>query len=237
MWHGKRVAVILPTYNEAGSIADCINGFHQLGIVDDIVVVNNNAHPDTSPAVALTAAREVFETTQGYGAAIRRGLVEAAEADLVCICEPDATFDPADIFKLLPFSADVDIVLGTRTVQTFIFTGANMGTFLRYGNWAVAKMTEVLFNTVSLSDVGCTFRVLTRPGIARLAPEFRGNGSSFGFEMMLHAARLRLPMVQVPVKYLPRVGESSVTGSRWKAVRLGMGMIGLLLRERFRRHR
>ncbi len=235
MWNGKRLAVILPTYNEADSIAECINAFHELGIVDDILVVNNNAHPDTSPAVARTFAREVFEPTQGYGAAIRRGFSETALSDLVCVCEPDATFDPRDILKLLPFTEDVDLVLGSRTVQTFIFSGANMGVFLRWGNWAVAKFTEVLFNTVYLSDVGCTFRVITRAGIDRMTPEFRGNGSSFGFEMMLHAARLRVPLVQVPVKYLPRVGESSVTGDRKKTFRLGMAMVGLLVRERLRR--
>lgn len=232
MWHGKTLAVILPTYNEAASIADCIEGFAALGIVDDIVVVNNNAHPDTSPAVAGTIAREVHETVQGYGAAIRRGLAETTGADLVCICEPDGTFEPFDLLKLLPFTADVDVVLGSRTVQTFILSGANMGWFLRWGNWAVAKLTEVLYNTVYLSDVGCTFRVLTRRGVDAVSPEFRGTGSSFGFEMMLLAARKRLPLVQVPVKYQARVGESSVTGSRMKAVVLGLQMIGLCLRMR-----
>lgn len=235
MWQGKSLAVILPTYNEADSIAACIRAFDELGIVDDIVVVNNNAHPDTSSAVESTAAREVFESTQGYGAAIRRGLAETADADLVCVCEPDATFHPPDILKLLPFTEDVDLVLGSRTVQTFIFSGANMGFFLKWGNWAVAKFTEALFNTVYLSDVGCTFRVISRAGVNQLSPHFRSNGSAFGFEMMLHAARLRLPLVQVPVKYLPRVGESSVTGSRGKAIVLGMSMIRLAIRERFRR--
>lgn len=232
MWHGKTLAVILPTYNEAGSIAECIRGFEALGIVDDIVVVNNNAHPDTSPAVEPTCAREVHEVVQGYGAAIRRGLDETRTADLVCICEPDGTFEPFDLFKLLPFTADVDMVLGSRTVQTFILSGANMGWFLRWGNWAVAKLTEVLYNTVYLSDVGCTFRVLTRDAVDNLTPDFTGTGSSFGFEMMLLAARRRLPLVQVPVKYQPRVGESSVTGSRVKTVVLGLQMIGLCLRMR-----
>lgn len=237
MWHGKTLAVVLPTYNEAGSIAECIEAFHALGIVDDIVVVNNNAHPDTSPAVAPTVAREVFEATQGYGAAIRRGFIETAGADLVCVCEPDATFDPSDILKLLPFTTDVELVLGSRTVQAFIFSGANMGVFLKWGNWVVAKMAEALFNTVYLSDVGCTFRVISREGLDRLSPEFKGNGSSFGFEMMLHAARLRLPLVQVPVKYLPRVGESSVTGNKLKTFRLGSAMVWMCFRERFRRTR
>lgn len=234
MWQGKTLAVILPTYNEAGSIADCIRGFEKLGVVDEILVVNNNAHPDTSPAVATTEAREVIETTQGYGAAIRRGLAETADFDLVCICEPDGTFDPGDILKLLPFTHDVDIAFGSRTVQTFILSGANMGWFLRWGNWFVAKLTEVLFNTVYLSDVGCTFRVMRRSAIDAMAPDFEGHGSSFGFEMMLHAARLRLPLVQVPVKYQERVGQSSVTGDLGKTVRLGLSMITMCLRTRAR---
>ncbi len=233
MWRGETLAVVLPTYNEADSIAACIKGFELLGIVDEIIVVNNNAHPETSPNIAGTTAREVFEDTQGYGAAIRRGLQEA-DADLVCVCEPDGTFDPDDVLKLLPFLSDGDAVFGSRTVSTFIFTGANMGPFLRWGNWAVAKLVEVLFNTTYLSDVGCTFRVLHRRAIATITPSLEGTGSSFGLEMLLQVVRHRIPFVQVPVRYLPRVGESSVTGSFRTAFRLGLEMIGLVLRTRLK---
>jgi dolichol-phosphate mannosyltransferase len=235
MWQGQRLAVILPTYNEAGSIAECIAAFEATGVVDLVLVVNNNAHPDTTGEVATTGAVEVFETRQGYGAAIRRGLAETADHDLVAICEPDGTFEPADILKLLPFLTDVDVVLGSRTVTTFIFSGANMGPFLRWGNWAVAKLTEVLFNTTYLSDVGCTFRVMRRSAIDQISPDFRGYSSSFGFEMMLHIVKQRIPLVQVPVRYLPRVGESSVTGDLGKTLRLGFGMIALCLRQRLGR--
>jgi glycosyltransferase involved in cell wall biosynthesis len=234
MWHDRSLAVILPTYNEAGSIRACIEGFEALGIVDEIVVVNNNAHADTSPAVALTSAREVFEPRQGYGAAIRRGFAETSTFDLVCVCEPDGTFDPSDILKLLPFLTDAQFVVGSRTVQTFIFSGANMGPFLRWGNWGVAKLTEVLFNSSYLSDVGCTFRVITREALDLILPDFRTDKSAFGFEMLLHVVRRRIPLVQVPVRYLPRVGESSVTGDLGKTIRLGIGMIRMCLRERLR---
>jgi glycosyltransferase involved in cell wall biosynthesis len=233
VWRGETLAVVLPTYNEADSIADCVKGFEHLGIVDDIVVVNNNAHPDTSPNVAGTSAREVFESQQGYGAAIRRGLQETS-ADLVCICEPDGTFDPNDLLKLLPFLTDSDAVFGSRTVSTFIFSGANMGPFLRWGNWAVAKLIEVLFYTAYLSDVGCTFRVLRQSAVQRISPSFVRQGSSFGLEMLLQVVRYRIPFVQVPVRYLPRVGESSVTGDFVKALSLGLEMIGLVLRTRLR---
>jgi glycosyltransferase involved in cell wall biosynthesis len=231
VWHGESLAVILPTYNEAESIADCIRGFEKLGIVDEIIVVNNNAHPDTSANVAGTGAREVFEARQGYGAAIQFGIA-ATDADLVCVCEPDGTFDPADLLKLLPFLTDSDVVFGSRTVQIFIWNGANMGPFLRWGNYFVAKLIEVLFNTAYLSDVGCTFRVMHRRALDRITPDFHRHDSAFGLEMMLHVVRLRIPFVQVPVRYMPRVGESAVTGDWRKAFRLGVHMIGLVLRTR-----
>ncbi len=233
MWQGRTLAVVLPTYNEADSIRECIERFERLGIVDDIIAVNNNAHPNTTLEVALTSAREVFESRQGYGAAIRAGFA-ATTADLVCVCEPDGTFDPADLMKLLPFLTDSHVVFGSRTVTTFVFDGANMGPFLRWGNWAVAKLMEVLFNTAYLSDVGCTFRVLTRDAINEIAPAFERTGSSFGLEMMLHVVTNRISFVQVPVRYLPRVGESSVTGDFTKTVRLGLEMIGIVLQARIR---
>ncbi|MBU3689413.1 MAG: glycosyl transferase [Acidimicrobiales bacterium mtb01] len=237
MWNGLSLAVVLPTYNEHLSIRECIEQFEELGVVDRILVVNNNAHPDTPARVATTSAIEVHETLQGYGAAIRRGFAETARFDLVCVCEPDGTFVPSDLLKLLSYAADVDIVFGSRTVQTFIFSGANMGRFLRYGNWAVAKLTEILFDTVSLSDVGCTFRVVSRKAIDTMSPSFRSVGSDFGFEMMLSAAAMRIPMVQIPVHYQARVGRSSVTGNRWVAMRLGLSMIALCLKARIAKRR
>lgn len=231
MWGDKTVSVVLPTYNEAASIADCIKGFEQLGIVDDIVVVNNNAAPGTSEQVRVSSAREVHEAQQGYGAAICRGLREV-DTDLVCVCEPDGTFDPADLLKLLPFSGECDVVVGSRTVSNFIWHGANMGWFLRWGNWGVAKLIEVLYNTAYLSDVGCTFRVMSRAGAADVLARSRVSGSAFGLEMLLIAVKRRAKVVQVPVNYHPRVGESSVTGHLGKTLVLGSTMIWMVLRMR-----
>ena len=231
MWRGRSVSVVLPTYNERDSIAEVIHGFEGLDLVDEIVVVNNNAAPGTSEEVARTSAREVVETTQGYGAAIRRGLREAT-GDLICVCEPDGTFDPDDLFKLLAYTGESDFVVGSRTVSTFIWTGANMNWFLQFGNWFVAKMIEASFNTTSLSDVGCTFRIVTKDLARQLEPEFRHTGSAFGLEMLLLATRRQVRVVQIPVNYLPRVGESSVTGDFRKTLRLGATMVGMVAQAR-----
>jgi glycosyltransferase involved in cell wall biosynthesis len=234
MWNGQTVAVILPTYNEKDSIAECITRFEALEVVDEVVVVNNNAAPGTSEEVARTGAREVVETTQGYGAAIKRGLREA-RADVLCVCEPDGTFKPEDIMKLLAFMPECDMVVGSRTVSNFIWHGANMGPFLRWGNWAVAKLIEVLYNTAYLSDVGCTFRVMTRAHADGILARSRLDGSAYGLEMLLLSVITRARIVQVPVNYQARVGHSSVTGHLGKTVSLGLEMIGLVLRMWVRR--
>jgi glycosyltransferase involved in cell wall biosynthesis len=236
VWNGKTVSVVLPTYNEKDSIADTIRAFDKLGVVDDILVVNNNAAEGTSDEVAMTSAREVLEPRQGYGAAIRRGLAEV-DTDLICICEPDGTFNPSDLMKLLPFTEECDFVVGSRTVSNFIWDGANMGWFLRWGNWAVAKTIEALFNTAYLSDVGCTFRVISSSLVPGQLRDARVNDSSFGLEMLMLAVVARDTIVQVPVNYHPRVGTSSVTGDLRIAIRLGLKMLRMVLAMRVRPRR
>jgi len=232
MWEDKTVSVVLPTYNEKDSIRQVCLDFLATGVVDEVLVINNNAAPGTSDEVAGTGAREVVETTQGYGHAIRRGLRESV-GDYIIVCEPDATFLPRDVFKLLSYASDFDIVFGSRTSQQLIWTGANMGLFLRWGNWAVAKYMEFLYNSTSLTDVGCTMRLLHKEIAVALEPRFRIGGSEFGPEMMLLSMKAGCRVIQVPVNYLPRIGVSSVTGDPIKAFVLGLRMIWLITRRRF----
>ena len=231
MWSGKSISVVLPTYNERGSIRQCVLKFFKTGVVDEIIVVNNNAIAGTSEEIRGTGAKEVFEERQGYGAAIRRGLVEAT-GDYIIVCEPDGTFIEEDIFKLLSYGTDHDIVFGSRTVREFIWGGANMGQFLRWGNYVVAKLIELLFNTNSLSDVGCTFRLISRSALETMQHYFRVFDNYFGPEMILLATRLNIRFVQIPVNYKSRVGQSSVTGNPVKAFRLGLQMIIMILIHR-----
>ena len=111
------------------------------GVVDEIVVVDNNSRDGTAAEAAATRARVVCETRQGYGHALRRGLREAT-GDLVIMAEPDGTFMGRDVLKLL-YSEDFDMVCGTRTTRELIWAQANMGWFLRVGNWLVAKLIQV----------------------------------------------------------------------------------------------
>ena len=224
----KTVSVVLMTYAERDSIRASIEGFVATGLVDEVLVVDNNAQPGTEEEVRKTQARIVREPLQGYGYASRRGLLEAT-GDLIVLAEPDGTFVPDDIRKLLVYSNECDAVFGTRTTWELVWEGANMDWFLRWGNWAVAKLIEVLFNTSHLSDVGCTYRLLRRNTARHVADSMTVGGSHAGVEIMLLTINSGARFVEVPVNYLPRVGRSSVTGSRLTAVSVGLRMIGLVL--------
>jgi glycosyltransferase involved in cell wall biosynthesis len=233
MFKGKRISLILPTFNERDSIRKVINDFEELGIIDEILVINNNAAKGTSEEVMSTSAIEIIESEQGYGSAIIRGFKEAS-GDILVVCEPDDTFLSHDIYKLLAYSEDVDIVYGSRTYKELIWSGANMGWFLRVGNWAVAKLLEVLFNTNTLTDVGCTYRLVHKNVIEVLLPSFKVKSNFFGPEMMVRGYIRKFKCIQIPVVYKERIGISSVTGNLLKAFSLGIKMIILIFVIRLR---
>lgn len=224
----QTISVVLPTFSEKDSIRKVINEFEATGVIDEIIVVNNNAVKGTSKEVAKTSAIEVFESVPGYGSAIQRGFREAT-GDLIFVCEPDDTFHAEDVYKFLSYIGQVDVVFGSRTIKNFIGTGANMGPFLKNGNWFVAKMMQVLYRTSSLSDVGCTFRLIRRSALEKIQDEFRVKTGFFGPEMILLTRRYDIPFVQIPIQYKARVGESNYTGSFIKAFKLGMVMIWFIL--------
>jgi glycosyltransferase involved in cell wall biosynthesis len=232
MYKSQRVSVVFPAYNEEQHIRAAIEDFFIPDIVDEIVVVNNNSRDRTAEEAAKTTARVVLETKQGYGHALQRGLHEAT-GDLIIMAEPDSTFVGRDILKLLAYADDFDMVCGTRTTREMIWHGANMGWFLRQGNWVVAKMLMLLYDTCSLSDCGCTLRLIHRHAWYKFIDELTVGGSHFLPEMIILAVKHKVSFIEIPVNYRGRVGESKITGNLKGVLLTGLRMIGLILRYRF----
>lgn len=231
MYGTKRVSVVFPAYNEAPYIKRAIEDFSIDGIVDEIVVVDNNSRDGTAEEARKTAARVVQETAQGYGHALRRGIREAS-GEIVILAEPDGTFVGRDVLKLLAYSDEFDMVCGTRTTRELIWAQANMGWFLRIGNWVVAKLVQVLYGGPSLSDCGCTLRLTRREALDRIQDDLKVGGSHFLPEMVIAGLKRKLKIIEIPVNYRGRVGESKITGSLEGTLRTGFRMIGLILRHR-----
>jgi glycosyltransferase involved in cell wall biosynthesis len=232
MYRGKSISVVFPAYNEEQNIVSAVEDFFQNGVVDEILVVDNNSRDQTAQLVReRTRARLIQEPRQGYGSALIRGLKEA-RTDLVILAEPDGTFLGRDVLKLLAYAEDFDLVMGTRTSRQLIWSGANMDWFLRFGNIAVAKLLEFLFNTPQLTDCGCTLRLIRRDKLQLFLDQLTVTKSHFLPEMVIRARRAGLSMIEIPVNYRNRVGESKITGTFRGTFQTGMRMIGLILRLR-----
>lgn len=232
MWKNRSVAVVLPTYREKASLRGCIEGLDGTGVIDEIIVVNNNAEAGTDEEVARTRARIVHETRQGFGRACMAGLGQTG-AYWRILMEPDGTFVAEDVLKLLAYAEDFPVVLGTRTTRVMIWEGANMGFAMKWGNWLVAKVVEFMFNTTTLTDIGCTLRLVRSDIYDSMAGSLRCFLSEFNVEFLLQVIRRKIPFIEVPVNYRRRVGVSSVTGNKMTAFLLGCRMAWLALGFRF----
>ena len=234
MFRNLRVSVVMPAYNEEMFIFEAVRDFLAIPEVDEVVVVDNNSTDGTKKRAKQAGARIVNETQQGYGHASKTALMSAT-GDLVFIVEPDGTFRPLDVYKFLPYADEFDAVFGTRTSKTCIWSGANMGFFLRYGNVAVAKLLEYLHNGPCLTDVGCTFKMIRRGPLQQIEPYLTVGQSHFSPQLMIVLVRAGMRCVEIPIHYRRRVGTSKITGSFWKACKLGCKMILMTLGYRFRR--
>lgn len=236
MYRNRKVSVVFPVYNEEENIRTAIEDFFLNPAVDEVVAVDNNSKDKSAEEIKKTRAKYVLETRQGYGAALQRGMAEAT-GDVIVTVEPDGTFVGNDIEKLLIYSDDFDVVFGTRTSRALVWSGANMGFALRLGNWAVAKFLEYLFNGPSLTDVGCTYKLMRRQAYEKMKGQFTVAGSHFSPEFMIRVLENDIRCVEVPVHYRARIGTSKITGELHKAILLGLRMIRFILVERLTWHR
>ena len=221
MWKGKRVSVVLTSYHEKDSIRGVIDDFFATGVVDEVVVVDNNAEPGSAEEVRKTKARLVFEKKQGHGHALQRGMSEAV-GDYVILSEADGTFQPRDVNKFLPYAEEFPVVLGTRTNTSMIGAGSAMFYLRRMADVFEGKLIEYLFRAPNITDVGCTYKLLHREAIALLATGWIKGDSHFVTEITLQVARRRIPFVEIPVTFQKRVGESAITGNLGKVVKWGI---------------
>jgi hypothetical protein len=94
-------------------------------------------------------------------------------------------------------------------------------------------MVQLLYDGPSLSDCGCTFRLTRRQALERILGDLTVGGSHFLPEMVILALRRNLKIIEVPVNYRGRVGESKITGNLKGTLRTGVRMIGIILKYRF----
>ncbi len=238
MHDGHRISIVIPAYNEAATIASVVEDFRGHTAVDEVVVVDNNCKDETAARAVEAGARVVAEPEPGYGCALMRGMREA-EGDWMVLVEADGSFSAADLEKLLCYLPDCGMVLGTRTTRQMVQQGANMDFMLRWGNVMAAKILQLLWYIPlepRLTDVGCTYRALTRRTFETIEPGLSESGPGFSPEMICEAMRHGLRVIEIPVHYGSRSGgSSSHSGNLAQVCRTALKMFKAIFRKRFTR--
>lgn len=169
------------------------------------IVVDNGSTDDTAAVAASLGATVVAEPRRGFGAACWAGLL-AAEADVVCFMDADASFDPVDLPRVADPVAQGDamLVLGARRPEP--------GAWPWHARWANRLLAAELRRRtgVPLRDLG-PMRACPREALLELGMEDRRSG--WPLEMVLRAHRAGWRIDEVEVGYRPRVGTSKVTGT------------------------
>ncbi|MGW3248409.1 glycosyltransferase family 2 protein [Streptomyces sp. NPDC001070] len=206
------VDVVLPCLDEAEALPWVLD---RIPAGWRAIVVDNGSTDGSADVARALGAHVVHEPRRGFGAACHAG-VTAATADVVCVCDCDASLDPA----LLPAVAGpvldgaADLVLGRRRPVT----RRAWPLHARLANLELARLVRRRTG-LRLHDLG-PMRAARRESL--LALDLTDRRSGYPLQMVVRAADAGWRVEETDVPYRPRAGRSKVTGTwrgTWHAVR------------------
>ena len=215
-------ALIIPALNEAESIGLVLNRVPS-GLFFQIIVVDNGSNDGTSEVAQAAGAEVVREPQRGYGQACLAGLTHLApEIRAVAFMDADLSDDPTDLERLVRLFEEGkwDMIIGSRVLGSP--EPGSLTPLQRFGNWLTTYLIRKLWH-VSFTDLG-PMRILSRQALSRLKLQDRDFG--WNVEMQAKAARLRLRLREIPVKYSRRrLGKSKISGTLRGSFRAGVKIL------------
>ncbi|MDP9245889.1 MAG: glycosyltransferase family 2 protein [Chloroflexota bacterium] len=212
--------VIIPARNEAAAIAGVVRSVRALGPAR-VIVVDDASTDATAAEARRTGADVVPSRGRGYGWACHAGAAAVDGSRIVAFIDGDGSFDPGDLASLAQLVRDgADLAVGTR------IHARAMPLHQRLGNGLTLALLRVLYG-LRLGDIA-PLRAIRVDALERL--EMRPTRYAWLVEMLAKAARRRLHIVALPVRYGPRIGGvSKVSGSPRGSLLAGIDFLGALL--------
>jgi glycosyltransferase involved in cell wall biosynthesis len=114
----EATSVVIPAFNEAGSIEPVVRDLAAAARWREILVVDDGSADDTAARAAAAGARVIRHPyNKGNGAAVKTG-IRHATGDFILIADADGQHRPADATRLVSHLAAYDLVVGARSSQT-----------------------------------------------------------------------------------------------------------------------
>jgi glycosyltransferase involved in cell wall biosynthesis len=227
-----RVSVIIPTHNEAEAIGRVLADLPS-NLVTEIIVVDSNSTDGTPDIARRMGAQVIAEPRRGYGRACLTGLANTNNPDVVVFLDGDYSDRPSELPVLLApiIEGRADITLGSR-----LGSKSNPGALpwhQTFGNRLAAGLIRLLYG-VKVSDLG-PFRASRADVLRTIALEEATYG--WAVEMILKGAIAGFRIVEVPVSYYPRIGESKIGGTVKGTLGAAWFILSRIVRYYFRRRK
>ena len=217
----RRVAVVIPTWNEAEAIGPVVAETLAQGVGQ--VIVADGSSRDGTPARAAEAGADVIDCGRGYGRACSMGAAAARPGlDVIAFMDGDGADRPDQLETLcrpiLDGSHDFAIASRTRGARE----PGSMNWHQVAAGAAAGRLMGALYG-VRYTDM-CALRAIGREALAGLAMAEMTYG--WNIEMQMKAARKGLRILELPVPYRVRAaGHSKVAGSLTGTVRAGSRIV------------
>jgi glycosyltransferase involved in cell wall biosynthesis len=207
--------LVIPALNEQEALAPILQHslrarrcvLEKCGISAMNIVLVNDGSTDATGEIAESHTEITkihFRTNRGYGAALKAGF-RATDADLLGFMDADGTCDPALCIELINalLSQQADMVVGSR-----MNSQSHMPLTRRFGNFIFARLIGTLSGG-TITDCASGMRVFRRSILQKLHP--LPDGLHFTPAMTcLALLRPQLKIVEVPIPYRTRVGQSKL---------------------------
>lgn len=196
----KKVAVLIPCYNEELTVEKTVSDFKHVLPNADIYVYNNNSK-DRTKELALKAGTIVKdEYRQGKGAVVR-SMFRDIEADVYIMVDGDDTYPAEEVESLITpvLEGKADMVIGDRLSSTYYTE--NKRPFHNFGNSLVKGLINFLFKS-DLNDIMTGYRSFSKKFVKCMP--VMSDGFQIETEMTIFALTNNMQVVNVPITYRDR---------------------------------
>ena len=200
----KKIAVLIPCYNESKTIAKVVKDYKKALPDADIYVYDNNSTDKTDEIAKKAGAIVKYEYKQGKGNVIR-SMFRDIDADCYLMIDGDDTYPCENAKEMcdLVLNKKADMVIGDRLSSTY-FT-ENKRPFHNFGNVLVRYLINTLFKS-NVKDIMTGYRAFSYDFVKTFP--ILSKGFEIETEMTIHALDKNFLLKEIPVDYRDRPSGS-----------------------------